>query len=334
MPPLRSLLALLIAVAALPAHAAALDKFLPDDTDGLAVLNVRQVMASPLFKKHYLDLLQKTLRGNQTAQDQLQAIGIDPLKDIDRLLVVHAEGSHRLDPKPGGKAESGLYFVLRGKFDVGKIKARAAEIAKDSPKLLRIQKTSAGELYEFALEQPIFIAMPDATALVASPFRDQVTEALAKGTGKRKLQLKSKAMQKMIEAADTKQSLWLAGIGSMAYDFDTTVTVVKGKKVAKTVKETLVSAGVLSISGGVFVGDGIKTEIRVECPDEKTAKKISEYISQDVNQGIQRVFQASLKQKQFEPLGEYLRQLEAVPKGKTVLVRGEVTAKDFENASK
>ena len=189
-------------------------------------------------------------------------------------------------------------------------------------------------LYEFALAQPVYIAMPDKTTLVVSPFRDQVEEALEKGAGKRKLQLKSKSLQSLIGRADAQQSLWLAAVGTMVYDFNTTVTVVKGKKVAKTTKETLVSAGVTSISGGVTVGDGIKTEIRVTCPSEKTAKQTAQYIQQDVNEGVQRAFQASLKQKQFDPLREYLRQLEAIAKDKEVTVRGEVTAKDFENALK
>jgi len=49
---------------------------------------------------------------------------------------------------------------------------------------------------------------------------------------------------------------------------------------------------------------------------------------------VQRAFQRSLTQKQFEPVGAYLRLLEAVPKEKTIAIRGEFTAKEFENATK
>ena len=289
-----------------PGRAAVPDKYLLDDTDGIIFLNVRQLAGSPLFKKHYLDLVQKTLQGSEVAQREFKAIGLDPLKDIDRLLVVHAESSHRLDPKPGGKAESGLYFILRGKFDTDKIQERAAQDRQGF--------AQAAQNSQDCRRHPLRIR-PGAAALrgyagrdraVISPFREQVMEALAKA-GKRKLQLKSKAMQAMIDNADVKQCLWLAGVGSMVYDFNTTVVVVKGKKVAKTTKETMASAGVASISGGVIVGEGIKTEIVVSCPTEKTAKQTAQYIQEDVNQGVQRAFQASLAQKQFDPLREYLR---------------------------
>ena len=57
---------------AVPASAATPDKYLLDDTDGVAFLNVRQIVASPLFKKHYLDLVKKAVQGSEVATAQIQ----------------------------------------------------------------------------------------------------------------------------------------------------------------------------------------------------------------------------------------------------------------------
>src|SRR5262245_36669725 len=77
------------------AAAAEIDKYLPDDTNGLISLNVRQVIDSPLFKKTYMPVLQKELKAKPEVQKQLQDLGFDPFRDVDKLVLAFAESCER-----------------------------------------------------------------------------------------------------------------------------------------------------------------------------------------------------------------------------------------------
>src|SRR5262249_38893108 len=154
-------------------------------------------------------------------------------------------------------------FIVRGRFDQAKVLARADQLVKDNPERAKVSKAGATKVYELALGRGLFVVMPDKNTIVAGGFRDYVTDVLDKAAGKKKTQLQNKELQSMIAAADAKQSMWLAITGRMAYGFDTQVTKVNGRDVAKVVRETLAGGGVETVRGGLTASDGIKTEILI-----------------------------------------------------------------------
>jgi hypothetical protein len=326
----------LLAAVAVPAPAAEIDKYLLDDTDGVLTLNVKQIAGSALFKKHYQDMVQKYFKGNSELPKQLKGLGIDPLKDIDSLLLVHGESSHRLPEKAGAPGTGGMFFVLHGRFDAAKVRTRVAQLAKDKDYkgLVKTQKVAAGVVYVLDLQQPLYVALPDKNTIVASPFLDHVTDALDKGTGKKKTSLKFKDVQELIDKADAKQGLWLVGTGRMAYGFDT--VVAKGtKKIEKVTKQTLLSgAGLEKVTGGILVSDGVKSAFTFVAKDAASAKEVGTSLQQDLNELVEKVFQKAIKEKPFGPLREYLRSLDVNTKDKTVTIENEVDAKVFEDSLK
>ncbi|MBY0525311.1 MAG: hypothetical protein K2R98_18030 [Gemmataceae bacterium] len=318
---------------AVPARGAEVDKYLLNDTDGVLTVNVKQLAESPLFKKHYEANVRKLLGGPDLAKE-LKSLGLDPLKDVDRLIAVHGETSHRLDSKPGAKGESSIYFIARGKFDATRFHARADQMMKDYPELLKVHKLGTARMYEFALANPFFVAMPENTAIVASFFKDQVIDAIDKGAGKKKTALKFKDVQSLIEKSDGKQTIWMAATARMVHSFETKEQTINGKKVEVQTKDTLANAGVDSISGGILVTDGIKTEVAVVCKDAATAKQGAEFTQMDLREAAERAWKAALNDKQFDPLLGYLRSLTATSKARVISIAGEVSAKDFADAFK
>jgi hypothetical protein len=314
-----------------PVRAAEADKYLLDDTDGVLTVNVRQIVDAPLFKTNYRALAQKFLKLDDV-QKVLTVLGVDPLKDVDRILAVHGESSHRIDAKTGG--QGGLFFIVRGRFDPAKLAAYADVVAQDNPKLLRVLKATNGTIYEVPLSQPIYIAVPEATAVVASFFKDQVSDALDKASGKKKTQLRYKDVKTLIDKADDKQGLWLLATGRMAYAIDVIERKVNGKVVEKPVKQTLTSAGIEEISGGISVTDSVKSAFSVTTKDSAAAKKVVGSLQQDLTEALEKIFAAALKDKMLDPLREFLRTLEVTADGKTVMIQGEVGAKVFEDSVK
>src|SRR5262245_41105610 len=82
---LLAALALALLLTAGPARAADADRLLPDDTEVVLGVNVRQVLDAPLVKTHALELLRNYVRSSADAQKVLDALGFDPFKDLHTL---------------------------------------------------------------------------------------------------------------------------------------------------------------------------------------------------------------------------------------------------------
>ena len=91
-PPRSGARALALLAAAAPA--ADLDKYLPDDAQIVAVVNVKQITAWTPFQKQIQDQIQQLLKTDE-AQRVLKDTGFDPVRDIDRVVVVAAADSYK-----------------------------------------------------------------------------------------------------------------------------------------------------------------------------------------------------------------------------------------------
>ena len=69
-----------------PVRAAEPDPLLPKDTTAVIYVNFRQVLESDMVKKYAIEQFKQGLEGEE-AQKVLKGLGLDPLKDIDRLIV-------------------------------------------------------------------------------------------------------------------------------------------------------------------------------------------------------------------------------------------------------
>lgn len=321
----RRCLPLLFLTLAVPASAAEVDKYLLDDTDAALGLNVRQLLDSTLVKKNYLPLAQAALKGQPEIQSQLIGFGIDPLKDIDRILLVHGESCHRTVES---KDEVGPFVIVRGRFDPAKFHGKAAQLAQFAPKLLQMHKTpSGGIIYEVTLEKSFFVAMPERTVLVGSLFKDQVSDALDRASGKKKSQLKQYGMRFLIEQADNKNALWLAALGSAALGGETPLPVKKGKTVEKAARQKLSDSGVRELSGGITVADGIKAAFRVKVEDPETAKTLSDALNQFLPQAAGKELEGKLADKKAAPIRELIRSLAVAAEDNDLIIQGSVPGK-------
>src|SRR5262249_40501017 len=150
-------------------RAADIDPYLPEDTEFVVNVNVRQIIDSPLFKKNALEAAQEALRGNDQVQDILKELGFDPFKDLDRVLAA----------SPGGTEEDRGLIIVHGKFDVAKFQAKAEKVAKEDAEHLKIHKILGGKhlLYEVTtpeLDSPLFVVLANRDTILASPGKDYV----------------------------------------------------------------------------------------------------------------------------------------------------------------
>ena len=94
----RFAIAAALAVALAPtARAADVDKLIPADAEYVVHFNLKQLLGSEIIKKYALDQLKQALQGND-AQAMLKELGLDPLKDIQKI-TIGASGTDQNDAK-------------------------------------------------------------------------------------------------------------------------------------------------------------------------------------------------------------------------------------------
>jgi hypothetical protein len=318
--PLAVLTAVLLTT--VPGRAADIDPYLPEDTEFLVNVNVRQILDSDLFKKNALAAAQESLRGNDQVQDILKELGFDPFKDLDRLLAA----------SPGGAEEDRGLIIAHGKFDVAKFQAKAEKVAKEDSEHLKIHKILGGKhlLYEVTtpeLDSPLFVVLAGKDTILVSPGKDYVVEALKKAGKTDKPQLKNKDFQALLEKIDASQSLSVALVKSTGVKkaLDGLPGDVKGM-VEK----------VQSIGGGVKITDEVKLELVVTAKDAKEAKELKD----SANAGLTLVlgFLGAIAQNDAKPELEFLleaaKSLRVTNKDSALVIKGRISSDLIEDTLK
>src|SRR5262249_43050846 len=107
------------------------------------------------------------LKGNEEAQKVLTALGLDPFKDVDAVLV--AFNKLDMNPKPS-------FFAAKGNFDLDKIATVAKEAAKNGD--LKIHKEGAVTIYEGKGDDPGFFTFTDKNTVVGAMKKDYLLEVI------------------------------------------------------------------------------------------------------------------------------------------------------------
>jgi hypothetical protein len=319
----RCIAALLALVVCAPlARAADLDPYLPEDTESILNVNVRQILDSDLIKKNALEMAQEVLRGQNEVQDIFKDLGFDPFKDLDRIVVA----------SPGGTEKDRGLIVMHGKFDVAKFKAKAEEVVKNDAEHLKIHKVLGGkhQLYEVnmpELDEPIYVAIPSGDTLVFSPGKDYVLDALKKSGNKEKPALKNKQFQTLLEKLDAKQSISLAVVK--------TPGITKAMEQAPgDVKEILNT--IEALGGGLTITDEIKMELVVTAKNAKSAGELQKSAKAGLDLALAGL--ATLTQMNPAPgielVVDVVKSVKVKNDGANVVIKARITSDTIEEAIK
>jgi hypothetical protein len=331
---LRRLALLALALGALltgSVRAAELDPYLPNDSEGMLFVNVKQLLDSPVFQKFAKDTIKEALKDNDKVQKLLKDLEFDPMKDLDRLIVTGSAGD----------GERGL-MILRGRFDRAKFEAKAEEAAKEKGAILKIHKVPNGAggqytLYEvtktpglagpkIALQnKPGYMALLDKDVIVFSSAKDMVIDALDKSAGRKKTEVKSADFKRIVEKSSGKQGVWVAALPTLIRK------LVPGAD-DDAIKEYLDKVD--GISGGITVEDDVKIEFAVAAKNPKDAKELSDTVSEAVNQMVGVVSLLAGQQKQLVPVIDILKTVRASDKDKIVIIKAMITTEVIEKAQK
>lgn len=323
-------------------RAAGLDPYLPEDTESLVNINVRQILDSDLIKKNALEVAQEALRGNDQVQDVLKDLGFDPFTDLDRILVA----------TPGGTDKDRGLVIVHGKFDLAKFKAKAEETAKNEEEHLKIHRILGGKhlLYEVTVpdrDESLWVALPARDTLLASPGKDYVVDALKKlgkegklttkkgdtpssGSGVLPLDkpaLKNQKFQALLEKLDDRQSISLAMVK--------TPEITKAFQNAPGDIKAMLEA-VQALGGGLTISDEVKLNLVVTTKNAKNAQELRESAKAGldlVQLGLSTFAQAN-PSPELELVTDIVKMVRIKNSGSTLVINGRITSDMIEDTIK
>lgn len=304
------------------ARAAAADPYLPEDTERVINLNVRQLLDSKLVKKNLLELAQEALRGNDEVQDILKDLGFDPFKDLDRILIA----------APGAVETDRGLLIVHGRFDVAKFKAKGEQVAKDHSEHLKVHKILGDKhlLYEVNhpdRDEPFFVALAGRDTLLVAAGKDYIVDALKKSKDPTKPILKNKKFQALLDKLDADQSLSLAAVASP----DIKKAIDKAPGDIKGMVEKVQALG-----GGATITDEVKLELVVTTKNNADAKDLRDSVRAglDAILGFAALIVQNNNSPEAELLVEFIKSLRATNKGDAVIVKGRINSDVIEDMLK
>lgn len=262
-PTITVLLGAILTAAAVhaPLQAADLGKYLPDGTFLVATFNIKQVLDAPLVKGD-----EKAFRdGIGEFGKLLDGFGVDPAKDLNRIVLAAGE---QLQSK-------NLLVLLEGRFNPAKVQARLEELAIDPKNNLRVSKEGGSTFFQITIPQQtipnlaipnqFLITLLDGDFIAVALDKEALIESLAKKAGSRK-------------ATNKKEVLEL--VGKINPKETASVVVVPAPEMLANGP----LSGLTTVTGGITVSDGVKTDLKLTAKDADSAKTLATLIEDTINQ--------------------------------------------------
>ncbi|AMV29579.1 hypothetical protein VT84_34610 [Gemmata sp. SH-PL17] len=198
------LAALFAATLAAPvARAAEPDKLLPAEADTVAYINFKQILESDIVKKYALDQIKQALAG-QDAKKFLEEIGLDPMKDVEKVWV-GMSGSTPDDTK--------ALLIIHGTFDPEKLFKAASAITKKDGDKFSMVKDGNVTMFKYQPDQgnPVYGTVVDDTTVIAGTDKKLIANALKQSEEKKKAPIKAE-LTDLVKQQDEKASLFVASL--------------------------------------------------------------------------------------------------------------------------
>jgi hypothetical protein len=256
----------------------------------------------------------------------LKGSGLDPLKDVERLIVAIGPSSHSTNPdRPGG---GGPFIIVEGRFDRAKLQARADELVKQFPGVLKTTTIGDAKVYEINDHgNSMFAAVLSDGAIGLAPGKDLLGDMLAKAAGTKKTVLKNATLPKLLAKLDPKDVICGAAAGEMiAGSSYSSTDDGMGNRQTKVAHHRLADQGIASIVGGLTVGDDVKGKVTIAAKDEAAGAKLAEQIKNGLEQSIREGTREVERHKEMAPLLEVLKSVQVKSSGTTITLEGKAGA--------
>ncbi len=305
--------ATLAAVTAPGARAAEADKLLPAESDTVVYVNFKQIVEADVVKKYAIDQIKQALAG-QDAKKLLEDMGLDPMKDIEKVWVGMS----------GSGEDTKALVVIHGKFEPEKLfKAAEATTKKDGDKFSMV-KDGNTTMFKYQPEQgnPVYGTVANETTVIAATDKKIIATALKAAEGTKKAPIKPE-LTELIKGFDEKTTSMFA------------VALVKGKFENQKLgggmlpidlsglEKSLPKTDTMSVV--VKVSADINLEIVLGMADEDAAEDMAGAIAKLIKDLGAFVPALVAFEPKAKPLGDVIKTVTSDTKKKNVTIKGKIT---------
>jgi hypothetical protein len=328
----RLLLAVLGLAVCCPASARAAesDKYFPVDTEIVASLNVRQLLASELAVNHkeivdkYKEMVGLAIQGNEEAKRYLDSLGFELFRDLYHVTV--ASGP---DPDPVK-----VLLIIDSKFNREKFQQVAEQVAREHEDNLKITREGEHKIWEVNYpghEKPLFLSLVNNQTLLASLGHKALATALTQSPPALK-----KQVQELLKINKDNQTFQFASTGE---GLSNLMEKLAEKDKKGDLKQQVMMASMIfkkmdGLVVGVKVGKDIDFQIGLRTPDAKAAEAMSGQATMAIALGRGLLAQKAKEDPNIRKVLEVMNTLKASTEGTTVFIRGQVSAASLDKAGK
>jgi hypothetical protein len=302
-----------------------IDKYLLDDADGVMVVNVKQIAASPGYKKG----LQKQLAdlvARPEAQEYLKDIGFDPLKDVERFVLCMSKSC--LTSELGANNDDGPFMLFQGKFDSAKLKAKMAELAKIHPDKVSSSDAPGGhKIYRIDPRHGPYAALLDAGTIVMAGHKAHVLDALLKASGKKTTKFAHKDMPAHLKKLKQDVAIQGFALETMVYSSSYhSVDNGMGGQTFTAKHVTLGEKGFKEATLTVKIKDIAEGSIAWQVKDKDKVKPLTEEFTAGLKEMTTMIRRQAERQAVLAPMVRFCESAAIKSSGQTITMEGKLDA--------
>jgi hypothetical protein len=299
-------------------RAAEPDKLLPADTDTVAIVNLRQIIGSDIIKKYALEQIKQALEG-QDAKKILEDLGLDPLKDVEKIVVGSVETQFKKDAQPK------FLIIVHGKFDAEKLYKTAEVESKREGSKISLVKDGDTVMFKFepgGAQGPVYGTVVNEKTVIAGSDKALITTALKASDASKPAALK-KELTTLLAKLDDKASISVASLVKGKLD-EVKLPAGGGIPVKLDGLEKAIPK-METVAVSIKIGTDVLLDLTIGMKDEDAAgdmRNALDDLFRDLKPLVQGLGEFEPRAK---PLADVLASVKITSKNKDVTLTGKVT---------
>lgn len=305
---------LLVAACQAQAQKADIAKLFPDNTEMAFSFNIKSVLNSALYQKHFKEDVDKRIKENAQLQKVMESLSFDPLKDITSVTFTSSKFNVRI----GGPPEMEGFMVVKGAFNVEKMNGALGALIAAANQSDRVTTSKYGDYVMYEIKdsssgKSFYATIFDKETILGGTQKDDVTNAIERAMGRKSGTLNNKFSDLMSKARND-NTMWGAMlIPSSVRDMSRMAPPEIGDLIGKLETQTM----------NFNVKDNVKFDVSMYMQDETSAGDMKK----QMDNAKELAGAAALSNEQFgSELADLVSSLQIGTNGKKVSIAGDIKA--------
>jgi hypothetical protein len=296
------------------AQGADIAKLFPDSTEMAFSFNVKSVLNSGIYQKHFKEEVEKRIKENSQLVKMMETLSFDPMKDITSVTFTVS----KFNAKFGGPPEADMFGVLKGAFNVEKLNGALGALIAAANQGDRVTSTKYGDFVLYEVKdtnsgKTFYSTIYDKETIIGGTVKEDVTNAIERLAGRKTGTLNSKFSDLMSKARNDNTMWGAIVIPSSVRDMSKMAPPEVGDAIAKLETQTM----------NLNVKDNVKFDVSMYMQDKGAADAMKTLM----DQAKDLAGAAALSNDQFgSELADLVSSLQVGINGSKVSLAGDIKA--------